>query len=261
MFCTHCGKWNYLDSNFCRYCGRDLKTGSFHISHFFVENKDLFLIFGLFGGLALYLSTLGTAQGSAEEYIFEIGIFKINFLKLAIASSLILVIILGALIVIKSIEMPMGKRGVFQYFVEKGSFHRIIFLVPFVLLVIMIGGFVYHSFKDELSPIFVIYSALLGYGGMIILTVRAMMRFGKKVSVMLILTFPLALICGILHQYLLPSIPSDNIFFNSAFVFNLYFGQGAQILFIVSLAWAGYLGVKRFYNYLKTKIRGNENVK
>lgn len=158
MICDHCGNWNYLDSKFCRFCGNLLDHKDFSLYHFFITNKDFFIIFGVFGALSLYLTnffgdSLGGSLVGSNKYSIGIGIFNLNLSNLAIASALFLVIVVCLLLIFEAIKIPKYQGLFNSYLLEKGSIQRLIFLIPFSILIIGIVGYIYFSFIDEINQI------------------------------------------------------------------------------------------------------------
>ena len=229
-----------MDANYCQKCGSDLKYDPFRLSKFFVLNKDLFIVFGVFGAFSLYLTTfLNGNQGSSTitNYSIKIGEISLNFMNFGIAACLIILLILSLLIIIEAIQAPPEKRNLIYYTTGKGSIERILFIIPFIIFIFGISGYLYSRFTGEIDIILPLISFVLGFCVFFILIRQIIIECGASLKIFFIVSFILTLFVGYNQQTLLPIMPSKNILLNMAFAFNLSFGQGIGLTFIISILW------------------------
>jgi hypothetical protein len=249
MICDQCGSWNSLDSTYCGKCGHLLDRSKFSIYHFLIQNRDLFVIFGVFGALALYLTTFlnsklecstnlnSTANNTSigiSGFSIVIGPYNYNLLHLAIASSLFLALIVSCLLILKAIEVPKGQPFLQSYFISDGSLERLVFLIPFAILIFGILGYMISSYYSEINQIAVIYGYFFGFLAWVFVMVFLFKKLGASWKITII-SFVLWAIAGVIMNLLIPKIPSDIIFLNGLFTFDIIFGQGIAFFCLASI--------------------------
>jgi hypothetical protein len=164
MICSGCGKWNAIDAKYCQYCGKSLNPSSFRINEYLKDNFHLFVIFGVFGGLSVYLSNflneINKSSELSKKIIVNLGIFEINYLAYGIGCSILLMIMIAGVLIYKAYYVPKEKIPLI-YLTGWGAIERFAFTIPFIILVIGLIGYILNFFYDEMvlvfSPTFFLY--------------------------------------------------------------------------------------------------------
>jgi hypothetical protein len=242
-----------MDANYCQKCGNVLKFDPFRLTKFFLTNKDLFIVFGVFGAFSLYLTTFLTDSQKIPvtfDYTIQIGTFPFNYLKFGIASCLLLLLILGLLIIFQAFETPPSRRKLLYYISGTGSIERFVFIIPFIFFLFGISEYLYSTFNSEIGLIIPIFSAVAGYCAFFILLREMINAFGKSLKAFFIISFILSMIVGTAQQIATPLIPSTSLLLNTIFTYNMMFGQGIGLLLLFSFAWLLFELVKILKNRL-----------
>lgn len=253
MICPYCSEWNCMDANYCHKCGNDLKSDHFRLNKFFTLNKDLFIVFGVFGAFSLYLTTFlngNTFSTAKVDYSFTIGEFVFNYIKFGIAACLLILLILSIIIILQAIQVPPNKRNIIYYTTGTGSIERLLFIIPFTFFIFGISAYLCSTFYGEIGVIIPIFSFVLGFCVFFILIGEILKTYGKSLKVFLIVSFVLTMFVGYNQQTLLPKLPSTNILLNSFVAFNAAFGQGISLVFIFSVLW----GMFEILKIVKNKL-------
>lgn len=251
MICENCGNWNSIDANYCNKCGKFLDKSSFSLHNFFTSSKDFFIIFGVFGALSLYLTSFLNGNGQltqtnssidsqSNQYVYKFFIYDFHFLNLAITASLFLLLLVSVLIIIQAIQNPKDEGILKTYIVNKGSLQRLIFLIPFTVLIIGILGYLYFAYIDEINQIGVLFAYFFGFIAAIYLAIILKRRLKNSYGKMAAIFFVFWLLAGIINFLLTPYIPSSALFLNAIFLFNLLFGQGVSLFCIFTILFLIY---------------------
>jgi hypothetical protein len=116
------------------------KDADFQIRAFLDENSNLFVIMGVFGALSIYLNNiLATIEPQSSSPVNAM-------LQIGIVSSLFLFILVSLIIVYNALKTH-GEQVPISFFRPNiGNLVRILFLVPFLLLILAVSYFVFTSF-------------------------------------------------------------------------------------------------------------------
>lgn len=131
----------------------------FQIGGFLGEHYHLFATMGIFGAVSIYLNTMNLKDvAPAVSVMLQIGI----------VSSLVLFVLVSAIILFNALKYHNDKPIPLSFFIPPtiGKLLRILFIVPFFLLVLSISFYVVTTFPGPSN-------AVLGYT----LTWVAMMVF------------------------------------------------------------------------------------
>lgn len=116
----------------CPHCGNTISIIDFSLADFLSLNNKLFVIMGVFGALAIYLHQIAPTKPSEIPGLFTFLGIEINSIDFAIASSLVLLLIISLLILYRLFSF--GTRDIFEPTI--GNVIRIIFIFFF-------AGFIY----------------------------------------------------------------------------------------------------------------------
>ena len=123
------------------------KDADFQIKEFLDENSHLFTIMGIFGALSVYLNTLN---------LESIPTTASTMLQVGIVSSLSLFVLVSVIIFFSAFKSH-GERPIpLSFFIPLtiGKFIRILFIVPFYLLVVAVFYFVVTAFPGSSNLVF-----------------------------------------------------------------------------------------------------------
>jgi len=151
---------------------------------------------------------------------------------------LIVLIILATIILVRVFDVPKADRNLIFFTTGPGWLDRFVFAIPFCVFIFGVSGYLFSSFIDELNQIFAFFSFILGICVFLILISKILEEYGKSLKHFFIISFVFTVITGYNNQWMLPIMPSNNIFLNSFFAFNVAFGQGIGLMFFITIFWA-----------------------
>lgn len=126
------------------------KDNDFQLDLFLKDNHQLFTIMGIFGAISIYLNTL--SQGS-----------DIQSLRVGIVSSFVLFIVVSLVIFLKAFKTHDDESVPLAFLTpSKGNFKRILFIIPFSLLIITITTFLINAYPEPSNAIFGFFLYILG---------------------------------------------------------------------------------------------------
>jgi len=129
--------------NFLRFYRSDQEV-DFDFGNFLECNQKLFVVLGIFGALTVYMNNLFSSNLIRESYYLGFGI----------VSSLLIFTIVSAQIIFNAVLIYDIKSFLST---SIGNFKRIIFLIPFSVLVLVIISYVFINLKSHLEYIFAVY--------------------------------------------------------------------------------------------------------
>jgi len=232
----------------------DKKEFPFSLYDFFVREKDLFIIFGVFGALSLYFTNF-LNDDNKIEYSFKFSNFEIHFLNLAISASLLLFIILSSIIVMRAFNVKGYKGFVISYIIKKGSIQRLFFIIPFIILIFGVFMYVYNQYLNEINQIGVIFGFFFGLFFVLIIAKEIVIKIGIKWLILSLIFFGFWVITAMVNYYFIPFIPSEGFLVNAFFTFNLIFGNGSSFFCIIFLIIGIAVKIKPKIIYVYTKLK------
>ena len=122
----------------------------FNLELFLKDNQPLFTIFGIFGALSIYFTTL---LDKNTDY---------PFLNLGIVSALTLFLIVSFIILKKAFQQDKKKMVIEFLTTDDENIYRLAFVIPFFLLSVTVMSFIYVRFEQEMFAIGAIFSYYIG---------------------------------------------------------------------------------------------------
>lgn len=118
-----------------------MNSKNFQLEIFLECNQYLFTIFGIFGALSIYLSTLSKEHPD------------LLFVDLGTASSFFIFLVVSTLILKKSVESNGEPFPLSILTWKEENIYRLIFVIPFIILIFVMSSFIYINFQNELNAI------------------------------------------------------------------------------------------------------------
>ena len=155
-FCTTCGKkWdysNFLSTEICQHCGVNKDRDQiFKLKSFLIEHSPLFVIFGVFIALSMYLTQ---ALYNFREILPQN--FPTNFFELSIGSSFLVAFII-LLVIIDEMTKGNTLDNYYDFISEYmpnfplGTCVKILFLIPLLFLISGLLIFLYFIYPSIVS--------------------------------------------------------------------------------------------------------------
>ena len=111
-------------------------NNNFKIEAFLEENYKLITIMGIFGAISIYLNSLNQ-NNDRPEFTLQIGI----------VSSLLLLSLISIIIFLRAFEKQDNNSLIISFLsLDKGNLMRILFIIPFSLLIFSIIFYIFTTF-------------------------------------------------------------------------------------------------------------------
>ncbi len=125
------------------------KNDDFQLDIFLEENQPLFTVMGIFGAISIYLTSL--MQDSNQ------------YLQFGIVSSFVLFVIVSVVIFIKAFKRRNNELIPLDFLMfNKANMERLLFIIPFLMLIMTIAQFLVSAYKTASFGLFGISLYILG---------------------------------------------------------------------------------------------------
>ncbi len=168
------------------------KDNDLQIGVFLKENYHLFVIIGVFGALSIYLNTMGIKTTPTVSTMLQIGI----------VSSLFLFVLVSGIIFFNALKSHGDGPIPLSFFIPPtiGKLVRILFIIPFFLLVLAISYFVVNTFPEASNVVLGVI--LLFIGIMVFFVILWLMdHFNFKNRIVFVVLLFLAVVSGLGNYY------------------------------------------------------------
>ncbi len=158
---------------------------NFQLETFLECNQYLFTIFGIFGALSLYLSTLSKENPN------------LLFVDLGTASSFFIFLVVSILILKKSVKSNSEPFPLSILTWKEENIYRLIFVIPFIFLTFVMSSFIYLNFQNELNAIGLFFYNIVG----VMAFMGAMQKYLHKTKIFYILASMILIISVLAFDY------------------------------------------------------------
>ena len=227
-FCENCGGLcdysTTLSPKICDKCGVKKNNDSdFNLKQFLTDNSSLFVIFGVFIALSVYLTQF---ISSFKNNLIPLKIFNtpVNYIEISIGSSLLI-----AFIILLLILNELNKGNLFERYFNflsdympnfpLGMLIRYLFIIPFLILISGILIFLYTTYQIVITLFLLAIAVILAitlfvFGSAIITNIvfpkKSESNVRKPISLYILLySLAIVLVAQLCLNFLIPIIQNN----------------------------------------------------